>query len=313
MKNRIVFIGEFTPMQKVLGAIRKISNCRYLSLYTPLGDNLTTENLAKKLDLQIIDINVLETRAGEKQLKEFKPDWLFNVNSTIILPSSILNVPTQGALNLHPGKLPEYAGLFPYQWALRNNETTFAVTLHWMKEAVDSGPIAYTKEFQITEKDTGMSVFMKCTHLGVDLVLQALGDIAIGKQPPQQAQDLSRRKIYLKKDSIDGKIEWNHTARQIFNFVRAVDYYPFESPTYSPTFQTNENETVIVRKARLSQKPSHSSGEIILINDEGIVVGAGDGLSVLISEVQLQNKSILKGREVGSELGLSVGSQLAVH
>jgi len=297
-------------MQKVLYSIKQMPGLEYLALYTNLGENATIEKSAKDLNLIINDINILKTRSGKEQLQDLKPDWIFNVNSTVILSKDILAIPRLGCLNLHPGKLPEYAGLYVHQWAIRNDEQVFASTLHWMEEKVDTGPIAYTQEFQITSEDTGFSLFMKCMYAGAQIVLNAFNDIASGKLPPKITQDLSKRKLYTSKDSENGHISWQWSSRQIYNFIRAVDYHPFHSPTYVPTCTLSDGRTIEIMKAKLSLKSSQRVGEIIAVEDEGIVVGTNDKHSILFAKIRNEENEIVKGKSIADALGYSIGDKL---
>ena len=66
-----------------------------------------------------------------------------NVHSLFLIhPWS--SAPTIGSFNLHPGPLPEYAGLNVPSWAIYEGEKrSHGVTVHWMDEGVDTGPIAW--------------------------------------------------------------------------------------------------------------------------------------------------------------------------
>src|SRR5919109_2815282 len=76
-------------------------------------------------------------------------DLLLNVHSLHIAAPAVVAAPRTGSFNLHPGPLPEYAGLNAPSWAIYNGETRHAVTLHWMEPEVDAGPIAYAAELAI--------------------------------------------------------------------------------------------------------------------------------------------------------------------
>ena len=60
--------------------------------------------------------------------------------------------------NLHPGPLPQYAGLNVPSWAIYNGEVTHGVSLHRMDSGIDTGPIAYQASVLIGPRDTGLSL-----------------------------------------------------------------------------------------------------------------------------------------------------------
>src|SRR5882724_10734267 len=69
----------------------------------------------------------LATRLGEARV-----DLLVNVHSLFLIHPSVLAAPTIGSFNLHPGPLPEYAGLNVPSWAVFQGERSHGVTLHWL-------------------------------------------------------------------------------------------------------------------------------------------------------------------------------------
>ena len=299
--DKIVFVGSFTPMQKVLYAIKKITNLKYLALYTRL-DDVVIKKLAVEQNIKVNNIDILRTQEGKDELRSLEPDWIFNVNSTFIFPKDILSIPRFGSLNLHPGKLPEYAGLHTHQWAIRNDERSFASTMNWMDEEVDAGPIAYVEEFPITEEDTGLSVFMKCMDAGANVALRALNDIA-GQKPPRIEQNLSSRKLYSNKDAIDGEISWQWPSRMVHNFIRAADYLPFKSPTYIPSFILSDGRRVHILKTKPTMRLGATAGQVLEINDEGVVVTCGDGIGLLIEKISDDQNVTIKGRSIAEYFG----------
>ncbi len=305
----IVFIGSFTPMQRVLYTLKRMSGLKCLALYTIPGD-LKIKELAHNLNIKANDIDILKTQQGKDQLKRINPGWIFNVNSQFIFPKEILSIPRAGCLNLHPGKLPEYAGLHAHQWAIRNDEKLFASTINWMEEKVDAGPIAYAQEFPITPKDTGLSLFMKCMDVGAEIALKVLNDISAGRMPPKIEQDLSKRKVYSVKDSASGDISWQWSSTRIYNFIRAVDYYPFHSPTYIPSCILNDGRRINILKAKPSARSSKQAGELVAVIDEGIVIGARDELSLLITKIRSEDDRVIQGKQIAEYLGRAVGEKI---
>ena len=307
---RIVFISGYTLMQKILYTVKHVTGLTFLALYTSLGKNMTIEKTAKDLHLAVKDINILKTPSGIEQLRDLKPDWIFNVNSMVIFTKDILAIPRLGCLNLHMGKLPEYAGLHVHQWAIRNDERIFASTVHWMEEKIDTGPIAYVQEFPVTSQDTGLSLFMKCKSAGEQIVLRALNDIASGKFPPKIAQDLSKRTLYTNKDAENGRICWKWSSRQIYNFVRAADYHPLHSPTYTPACTLSDGRTIHILKAKQSSLSSRQPGEVIAVEKEGIIVGTQDKLSICITKIKDDQNMVVEGETIAKVLGCSAGDVL---
>ena len=267
--NRIVLVGTSTPIIKVLERLEDYAEG--LELMVLFGDSAPGGQVARsarRLGLELRSIDQLRRDDGVATLRTDAPDWLLNVNSTFIFGPELLAVPMRGCLNMHPGKLPEYAGLHTHQWAIRNGDSRFAATLHWMESEVDAGPIAYEREFDIAPDDTGLSLLMRCLNAGVEVVLEAVRDIAAGRTPPRIPQDRSRRRVYRHGDALDGSIDWALPARRIVDFVRAADYRPFQSPTYSPITRAG-GVVFTVRKLEEMQAAVRSvPGTVLAVKDK---------------------------------------------
>lgn len=68
-------------------------------------------------------------------------DLLVSVNWRHKVPADILALPKYGGLNLHRGKLPEYAGASPVKRAIEAGETYAYLTAHRMTDVIDGGPV----------------------------------------------------------------------------------------------------------------------------------------------------------------------------
>ncbi|MFE7276514.1 formyltransferase family protein [Streptomyces sp. NPDC057623] len=56
---------------------------------------------------------------------------------------------TDTIVNCHPGRLPQYRGARPVNWALRNGEPLHGATLHVIETGIDTGPILGEVAFSI--------------------------------------------------------------------------------------------------------------------------------------------------------------------
>jgi methionyl-tRNA formyltransferase len=212
----------------------------------------TVAAVARQLSLPIWPASLVKDVSLAERLRAERVDLLLNVHSLHIVHESALTAPRLGAFNLHPGPLPELAGLNVPSWSIYLGESTHAVTLHRMEALIDTGAIAYREDFVIGEKDTPLSLFEKCMHAGVPLLLRLLEDAA--REPPAIPaipQDLSRRRYFGRGVPDEGLLRWERTARQIVNFVRACDYRPFPSPWPFPKTYL-ENQEISILEADLT-------------------------------------------------------------
>lgn len=57
-------------------------------------------------------------------------------------------------LNVHPSLLPKYPGRHPHEEILAAHEKTSGMTIHWIDEGVDTGPIIVQKNCSVLPDDT---------------------------------------------------------------------------------------------------------------------------------------------------------------
>lgn len=74
-------------------------------------------------------------------LRVFEPDLALCTGFPWKIPSEALVAPRHGIVNGHPSLLPKYRGPTPVSWAIRNGETEFGFTFHYMDAELDTGRI----------------------------------------------------------------------------------------------------------------------------------------------------------------------------
>lgn len=63
----------------------------------------------------------------------------------------LLSTPKKGFVNYHPAPLPKYKGPTELVEAIKNKELHWGVTVHYMDENYDTGPIIKLKNFDLHE------------------------------------------------------------------------------------------------------------------------------------------------------------------
>ena len=91
-----------------------------------------------------------------------------------IIKKEILSLPSMGFLNVHPGILPNYRGLDPVKWSIRNLDPLGA-TVHLIDEGIDTGPILLKKEMKQfksrTIKELRLEILEFSSNLLVEYIL----------------------------------------------------------------------------------------------------------------------------------------------
>lgn len=76
----------------------------------------------------------------------------------------LLSTPTKGFINYHPGLLPKYKGPTELDNAITNKEVNWGVTVHFMDENYDTGPIIQIKKISLHEPPTSTSELGAVSH-----------------------------------------------------------------------------------------------------------------------------------------------------
>jgi methionyl-tRNA formyltransferase len=244
------------------------------------GGGATVAGVAEGLGVTVLPSQRVKEPELGAWIRDAEVDLLLNVHSLYVADEEVVGAPRIGSFNMHPGPLPEYAGLNAPSWAIYNGEPRHGVTVHWMEPGIDTGAIAYERRFELDEAETGLSLSLRCVREGLPLVEQLLEDAALDRIPAQQ-QDLSRRNYYGRQAPQDGRIDWNRPAREVVAFVRACDYFPFPSPWGHPLARLDGRDVAVLKAAPIGGKATVAPGEVGPPGETGIsVAAAGEWVEV---------------------------------
>ncbi len=224
-------------------------------------------------------------------LEEQRVELLLSVHSRHLIHADVLAAPTLGAYNLHPGPLPERAGLNPQSWALYEGASRHGVTLHHMTPVFDAGPIVFTDAFDLQASDTGLSVLIQCVRRGLRLLEQLLELLERGEPVPAHPQDPARRRWFGAGPPDDGRLDWRRPARCAVDFVRACDYGPFRSPWGSPRC-TAHGLDVAVLGASVDLGPAPAAPGTVAHAEGGAVLVAAADAWVRVEQVEVEGREL---------------------
>lgn len=210
-------------------------------------------------------------------LRERGIDVLLNVHSLHLIHRDVLAAPRLGTFNLHPGPLPEYAGLNTVSWAICERAAEYGATLHWVEPGIDTGAIAYETRFPLTPDLTAARLMGRAVREGMGLLDRFLAQLATDPAGiPARPQDTARRRYYDRSVPGNGRVDWAWPAAHIEAFVRACDYDPFPSPWGRPIAPLGGTDIRIVRASLTATPTTNPPGTIEHASDDGLVVAAGD-------------------------------------
>lgn len=274
---RILLVAEEAAGSRLLRELAKGED-EVVGVMTGASESAAAvDKLARQLGITVLpSAAVLEPEHAD-YIRAREVDLLLNVHSLFIIQPEVLRAPRIGAFNLHPGPLPDYAGLNAPSWAIYHGERRHGVTVHWIEPEVDAGPIAYQSEFEIDERDTGLSLSTKCVHEGLPLMLRLVESAREGRDAiPARAQDRSRRRYFGREVPQGGRLDWGVPAGRVVDFVRAADFHPFASPWGHPVSRLGEREVGIAKARRTGDSAIVAPGTIGETEEDGVRVACAD-------------------------------------
>ena len=199
-----------------------------------------------------------------------------------ILPASLLSVPKIMSLCVHPSLLPKYRGSAPIDWAIINGEKETGVTIFKINEKVDSGEILLQEKVAIADSDDIFSLISKLADKGACLLIEAIVKIEHNNYS-FTPQDENKVIFAPKLTKQDGRIDWNRSAIDIRNLVRATLGWPSAYTYYQ------DQLLKIVKTEVIEGSSDQVCGSIVKIDKQGISVATGSDV-LLIKKVKPQGK-----------------------
>ena len=130
--------------------------------------------IAEDMGVPILDCDNVNSPTSCDWLRSLEPDVLVSAYFSQILKPNVIRVPKRGVLNVHPGWLPAYRGAMAYFWVLHNGEQSGGVTVHWIDEGIDTGPILARRQFRLTRGMTQQHVMVLTAVIGSRLLVRVV-------------------------------------------------------------------------------------------------------------------------------------------
>jgi methionyl-tRNA formyltransferase len=302
---RIILIGQAAFAEKSLEKL--VSNGHDIAaVYCPLDppsgkfDPVKTKALARGIPVR--QHKTLKAPEVRDEFVALNGDLAVLAFVTQIVPPQVFTVPTLGSICFHPSILPKYRGASAINWALIKGESITGLTIFWVDQGIDTGPILLQKTVAIEPDDTtGSLYFNKIFPMGVEAIGEAVELIKAGN-PPRIVQDESKANYDPICKDEHAKIDWSKAAQEVYNLIRGCDPQPGAHTTYN-------GKLVRIFDARL-QLGNHSAaaGQVTAIGAEEFTV-ALDGGTLTVKKARGVGAK-LSGAEFAKQSGLSVGDRL---
>lgn len=115
----------------------------------------------------------INSKKSVEIIKQYKPDLLISILGNQIFKKQIFDLAPNGCLNLHTALLPKYRGLMPTFWALKNDEKETGVSVFYVDQGIDSGPIIFQEKVVIENKSLE-ELILHTKKIGMDCIIKSV-------------------------------------------------------------------------------------------------------------------------------------------
>ena len=294
MKERIVFMGTASFSLAVLKMLIE-EGYNIVGVVTQPDRYVGRKKVLTMPDVKVealkYDIPVIQPariKEDYQAVADLKPDLIITAAYGQIVPQAVLDIPRLGCINVHASLLPLYRGGAPVHQAIIDGQDKTGVTIMYMVKKMDAGDMIAQKETPILEEDTVGILYDRLSDLGAKLLKETLPDILKGiNQRIPQDENLVTYAPTLSRE--DERLDWNMSARQVYNKVRGTNPWPGSYTTY-------QGKTVKIWAGQVHQCENamkhhahQDNGTIVKIFNDAIGVKVNDGV-YLITELQLEGK-----------------------
>ncbi len=284
LKNKLVFLSSDSISIPCLNSLRS----GYDILVVTKSDKSQKRSNKKKANefaiycednnIPVIKIDKFTDDILDK-LNNHAAEYAVCFSFGLIIPNTVLSLYPNKLLNVHPSLLPKYRGPSPIQEALLNGDTTTAISYMIMDAKMDEGDILKQISIDIKATDTYTSLSQNIANIAGENIVKVLEEYMEGSIKAMPQEDNATYCKMVNKE--DAKIDFNDTAKDIYNKYRA--YYEW------PKIYTYWNDKkLILTNIEYSDSIGKEIGEVYE-TENNIYIQLKDG-SVKLSELQLEGK-----------------------
>lgn len=158
-------------------------------------------------------------------LQKVAPDYFIVGNFQQILKEPLLSIPRVLPVNFHPSPLPEYAGIAPFYWMIKNGARYSAITALEMTPGLDGGRIIMQRPLPLTGRDTAIELRTRQEQANVEMLAVLIPSL-VHKTFTLTPQEESSRSYFGWPTDEDYRLDFTAPAEVVDRAVRAGYRHP---------------------------------------------------------------------------------------
>ncbi|PKN82257.1 MAG: methionyl-tRNA formyltransferase [Chloroflexi bacterium HGW-Chloroflexi-9] len=224
---RIVLFGQAAFGRDVLAALREAGE-EVVGVSVPRQDGRPDPlaEVAEAAGIPVIETPALRQDEPFQRYLDWRPELLVFAFVTDIVRKRVLDAASLGAIQYHPSLLPRHRGRSAMNWAILSGATRTGLTVFWVDEGIDTGPVLLQREVEIGPDDTvGSLYFQRLYPLGVEALVEAVRLVREGTAP-RLVQDETAATYEPPCGPEHGVVDWGQHGQVVHNVIRGVDPQP---------------------------------------------------------------------------------------
>jgi len=302
MKNRVLFMGTPDFAVSILQVLLE-SDVEVVGVVTqpdkPVGrKQLLSHSPVKKLAIeqQLPIYQPLKIKEMDLIIQKLNLDLIVTCAYGQFIPSSILDAPRYGSVNVHASLLPKYRGGAPIHKAIINGENESGVTLMRMVKQMDAGDIIASIQVPITQEDDVLSLHDKLKGAGAQLLKDKLPDL-LKDNVPTVAQDESQVTFAYNITPEEEFISFNRDVQVVYDHLRGLSPWPIGYGII------NGKKLKLIKATMIKENHTYPLGEFVAF-ERGLKIACLGGY-VIVTQCQFEGKEKMEAAAFYNGLGKS--------
>ena len=218
---------------------------------------------AEELGLPVIKVNSLR----EVELPDANLGVIVAYGG--LVPSSLLDHPTDGWINVHFSLLPEYRGAAPLQRAMWDGRESTGITIFRLVQELDAGPVLMSREIPFVADESATEALNRISESTADELVATVRLMEAGVVTAvSQVGAVTFAPKFIRDD---GRVNWTDDAATISHRVRAVTSEP-------GAFTTLNGEPFGISAVKPTTELTDVPVGSVVTTPTGVFVATGDSL-----------------------------------
>ncbi|NIA70421.1 hypothetical protein HBA54_17605 [Pelagibius litoralis] len=176
----------------------------------------------------------------EAFVEQFQPEIIISARFSFIFDDAVISSFPGKIINVHPGALPRYAGLFPVFWQLLEGQEKLGCSVHLIDRGIDTGDILFLDWIDANKEKSMLWHQARLYELGVDRAVEAINTLRRGGELHGTSQKFGQRKYFR----LPEEHELSSFRSSGFSLINTADYLDLITGFVHTPGKTRESHSV---------------------------------------------------------------------